>query len=118
MDEAVQTTAGFWEGWNEAVLRDLPAERVLVVRTHEISDRLEEMAAFLGVPSAALDARKSRANQAPELWRAGLFQSAGYAAVRKRIDLHCGPLMKRYFPGVGVETFCRAAPERRRRTAR
>ena len=87
-----------WARHNETVLAAVPSERLLVVRTSEILDRLGDIAAFTGVPTEAL--RRERG------W---LFASSTKHRVLARLDrqyvaetaaLMCGPLMEQFFPGV------------------
>ncbi len=87
-----------WARHNETVLAAVPSERLLVVRTSEILDRLGDIAAFTGVPTEAL--RRERG------W---LFASSTKHRVLARLDRQyvaetaarmCGPLMEQFFPGV------------------
>jgi hypothetical protein len=43
-----------WSTYNLQVLERLPPERSLIIRTHDLSHRLDELAAFIGVPRASL----------------------------------------------------------------
>src|SRR5206468_2339366 len=49
----------YWSRHNEYVLRHVPVERLLVVRTNEIRQSIPKMAEFLGIPANSLDAGQS-----------------------------------------------------------
>jgi len=90
-----------WTTHNETVLRAVPGDRLLIVRTSEILERLDRIAAFAGVPSEALK---------PE--RGWLFASTKKHHVLANLDPEyvaetaarmCGPLMERFFPEVSLQ---------------
>lgn len=97
LDLALDGASRFWREWNERVLTELPPSRLLVVRTEDISRSLDRMASFAGVPAGTLIAERSHSNKAYRPF--DLFEKAGEARIRARIDVHARPLMERFFPG-------------------
>jgi len=51
-----------WVATHERVIREVPADRLLIVRTDEIGARLGDIAAFLGLDTATLDQSRSHLN--------------------------------------------------------
>lgn len=87
-----------WRRHNDTALRAAPPDRLLVVRTDQISRRLPEIAAFAGVAADRIApdfAPKGRARAAHHLLAR---IDAGY--VDERAAEHCGALMARWFPDV------------------
>lgn len=93
---AIHSYFRYWSRHNEEVLQAVPADRLLVVRTSEISHLRDEIARFAGVPASSLDATQGH-----------LFRSPARFCVLARVDrrfleeqmlAHCWPLMARFFP--------------------
>jgi hypothetical protein len=88
----------YWHRHNEAVLGTVPADRLLIVRTSEISHRIDEIARFAGTPASSLDVTKSH-----------LFRSSARFSVLAQVDPHflqeqmlaqCRPIMVSLFQEV------------------
>jgi hypothetical protein len=86
----------YWARHNENVLRDVPPERLLVVRTHEIRSSLPRVAEFLSIPPETLDA--GRSHSYPAANRFGILKMLDPTFVEDKIHYHCEPLMRRFFP--------------------
>lgn len=93
---SVDSYLGAWARHNEAVLAAVPADRLLVVRTDEIGDRLGAIATFAGVPTDRI-VRGFRARGVARS-RHGLLKRVDAQFVRDRAEALCGELMQRYFP--------------------
>lgn len=88
----------YWASHNRTVLDTVPAERLLVVRTHEISERTSDIAAFAGVPAAAANRQRSHANKAKRRYH--LLRDVSVDHLHQRATAHCRALMQQYFPHV------------------
>jgi Sulfotransferase domain len=87
---------GSWAERNQRALDVVPAERLLVLRTDQLGDRLGDLAAFVGCPVEHLDPARSHEYAAPE--RSGLLAQVDPDHVRDRIEHHAGALLDRFFP--------------------
>jgi|GEM_PF-1691456 len=60
-----ESLVNVWIDSNQQILKIIPNERLLILRTDEISKSLEKLADFAGVPSQSLLPEKSWSNPAP-----------------------------------------------------
>jgi hypothetical protein len=90
-----------WNDHNRRVLDAVPGERLLVVRTGEILDRLPEIASFAGVPESTLRPKEGWQFASPAKHHVLSTMDASYVA--DLAQQMCGDLMDRWFPGVGPE---------------
>ena len=104
-EEAVLAEHGFYplRGYlldyarrHELILDTVPADRLLVLRTKEIGDRLDDLAAFVGVPADTLD--RDQSHGFPARAKFGFLDQIGDDHVQATIDEICGPVMARLFP--------------------
>jgi hypothetical protein len=86
----------YWARHNENVLRHVPSERLLVVRTHDIRDSIPRIARFLSIPPESLDAAQSHSY--PAAARFGMLKQLDPVFLEDRVRHHCEPLMRRFFP--------------------
>jgi len=87
-----------WSDHNRRVLETLPSERLLLLETRRIEERMQDIAAWAGVPAEGLRRDRSRLFVAPKKHRALASLDPSY--VQDTADRFCGPLMTRYFPDV------------------
>jgi hypothetical protein len=81
---------------NKSVLERVPAERLLVIKTHEISSRSADIAEFVGVPAATLQPNAAHTNRVRG--RHGVLDQIPRSHLAAKIREHCGWLMPRFFP--------------------
>lgn len=93
---SIDSHLGAWARHNETALSTVPAERLLVVRTTAITQRLAEIAAFAGLAPDRVN-RRFRARGAARA-RHGVLARIDRAYVEDRIAARCGTLMRRLFP--------------------
>jgi len=89
---------GAWRRHNTTALAALRADRLLVVRTDELTPRRHEIAAFAGI--AREHVRDDVAAKGLARARHGVLARLDPAWVEDRVAAHCGPLLQRYFPGL------------------
>jgi hypothetical protein len=87
-----------WSRHNDRALATAPAERLLVVRTDGISQRLHQIAEFAGIAaeriSSGFDAKSAaRASH-------GILNRVDPGFLVDRVAAHCGTLMSRFFPDI------------------
>jgi hypothetical protein len=87
-----------WSRHNERALATVPSERLLVVGTTEISQRLPQIAAFAGIPAERIRAgfRREGAARATH----GMLDQIDPGYLQDRVATHCGALMQRFFPDI------------------
>lgn len=94
-----------WTTHNQTVIRQVPNERLMVVRTDRIVESAPDMAAFLGVPERSLDLTSSHLNQNPRVFN--LLSMIDRTFLEDCVQRYCGPLMQEYFPE--IESYEQAA---------
>lgn len=82
-----------WRDQYERILDELPNERVLFIRTSDISESIQHMAAFLNIPEDTLSRERSHANQAPA--RHEVLAQIDTSYIQDKIETHCGPIIAR-----------------------
>jgi hypothetical protein len=82
-----------WARYNELALAEVPASRLLVVRTEDIDDSIPEIAAFAGVPASTLPV--THANRSPKTTHAIAGVPASFVVATA--EEHCGDLMERFW---------------------
>jgi hypothetical protein len=88
----------YWARHNTRALEQVPPERLLVIRTHEIRQSIPRLAEFLDIPAETIDASQSHAY--PAAGRFGIVAQIDRGFLDDRIEAHCGPLMRRFFPEI------------------
>jgi hypothetical protein len=95
-DAGLRPVASYLRAWSavtDSVLRAIPADRLLVVRTEDLTTSLDRIAEFAGVPVSTLMPR--HANQLHS--RTGLLAHVPIDFVCARARAACSPLMERYW---------------------
>ena len=87
-----------WTAHNQTVIRQVPSERLLVIRTDRIAESAPDMAAFLGVPEHSLDLTRSHLNTNPRMF--SLLPAINRTFLEDCVRTYCGPLMQEYFPEI------------------
>jgi hypothetical protein len=102
-DAILDNLLGFWARQADT-LGQCPAARTLVVRTNEISSSLDAMADFVGVPRGSLLPAQSHSRITAVKF--DILGRLDRDYVRHRFAAHAtSDVMKRYFPGVSLESF-------------
>lgn len=83
-----------WADHNSRGLRAVPADRLLVVRTADLTDKLTDIANWVGVRPETL--RKDRAWLFAAVKQHGVLATLDASYVRDTIERFCGPVMKRH----------------------
>lgn len=103
LPDLIETGLRLWSGANERLLRVLPPDRTLFVRTGEISSSLDRIAAFVGVPATTLSAERSHLFPGGE--KLGLLHEIDYRFLDERFTYYCRDLMREFFPGYSLRDF-------------
>lgn len=98
-EQGLYTLDGYladWAAHNHTVLAAVPPQRLLIVRTHEIAQRIENIAAFFNIPAESLD--RSQTHVYPAKKKFDVLSKIDRGFLRDKVDLHCKDLMERFFP--------------------
>lgn len=101
--DLIDDMLSFWSNENNRILQSLPEGRSLVIRTHEISEKIDEIAAFAEIPVESLS--RERTLSFPKEFNYNVMHELDYAFLKEKFDRHCTPLMERFFPGYTLKDF-------------
>jgi hypothetical protein len=85
-----------WTAHNVRVLRTVPADRLMLMRTHEINERIPAIAAWVGIPDTRM--RRDRSWLFQSSRKHHMLASLDPGHVRATAAAHCSGLMQQYFP--------------------
>jgi hypothetical protein len=80
------------------ILSSVPKDRLMIVRTSEITKKAFEIADFAGLPRSSIQLEQSHSFKNPRKYN--LLYEIDRAYLESKVQLHCGTLMKRYFPEI------------------
>lgn len=86
-----------WASHNAQVLRAVPEGRLLIVKTEEISDRIPDIARWVGVPPQTLRTDRTWLSAAPK--KHGVLATLDASYVRDTAQRFCGTLTEQYLAG-------------------
>jgi hypothetical protein len=89
---------GYWNEHNQRVLDRVPSDRLLVVRTGEISRSIDVLACFTNVAPETLNLEKSHSFKASHKFH--ILQQIDPDYLDAKVAQHCGELQQRFFPGI------------------
>jgi hypothetical protein len=105
---AIEDYLSYWTLHNRTVLDAVPLERLLIVRTRDLSASLDRIATFVGVSSHVLSQERSHSYKAPE--KHGLLDKIDEHCVREKIVEHCSGIMTRVEKSAATTVWGKAAP--------
>ena len=85
----------YWASHNNKVLTSVPKERLMIVRTNELTQKAYEIADFAGLPRTSIQLKHSHAFKNPTKYH--LLREIPEAYLESKIQEYCGPLMERFF---------------------
>lgn len=89
-----------WSNINNRILvalKRLPRSNVLIIRTHEIESKLDEIARFVCVPNNTLNRGAAHSHKGTKT--VDVLRNTNIRYLEKMFAEHCTPLMDRFFPG-------------------
>jgi hypothetical protein len=84
-----------WAMHNQKVLDSVPADRLLVVRTNQITERAYEIGDFAGLPRRTVRPERSHSFKAPVDFQ--ILKQIDPSFIAARVAQHCMPLIRKYF---------------------
>ena len=100
-ENGLYTLDGYLSSWtahNRAVLAAVPKERLLVIRTNEIEKELGRIASFLGISEDKLDPIQSHSFKNEKKFN--VLSQIDQTHLRRKMEEHCGELMRQLFGGI------------------
>jgi hypothetical protein len=94
----IESYLSHWASHNDDVLRKVPANRLLVVRTDQISARSREIATFASIPATAIRANKTHVHENAS--KSDLVRELDQDYLEMKVEQHCRPLMQQFFPEI------------------
>jgi len=88
----------YWTNHNNKVLTSVPANRLMVIKTNEITHRAYELADFAGIPRAAVKIENSHSFKNPTKFN--VLQEIDQNYLEEKVQEHCSVLMQRFFPEI------------------
>jgi len=85
----------YWAWHNQLVLDHVPAERLLIIPTHEISQSTEKLADFLEIPHLHLNTARSHGFEGKEMFNVLAQLDPDY--LQAKVRQYCQPVMERVF---------------------
>ena len=102
-DLGLFSVAAYLHAWNRHVdtcIGSIPADRRLVLRTHELGSSHERLAAFLRVPVSSLDRAGGHLNRGT--WPERIESVVDPSYIDEMVHSICGANMARHFPEIGT----------------
>jgi transcriptional regulator with XRE-family HTH domain len=99
----IDTPLSFWSNSYKSILEKLPPNRSLIVKTQEISGKVDEIANFIGVPPQSLIRENSHLNKLKK--NIHILHKLDYDFLKAKFDEYCSSLMERFFPGYTLKDF-------------
>ena len=113
-DQYIDQPLAHWGREYRAMLAKLPAERSIVIRTHEIADAIDRIARLAGVPPDTLLMDRCHLNKAT--YHVKVLSRYDPAFLQQKFDLYCKTLMDQFYPGYQVTDYQQGRPVASRAT--
>jgi len=83
----------YWASHNKRVLEAVPNNRLLIIRTCDLSDSVDRIATFAGIPTSTLHSEESHSHETSR--KHGLLNEIDESYLRGKIDKHCSGIQRR-----------------------
>jgi hypothetical protein len=96
----------FWADEYSAILEKcdrLSIDRFLIIRTNEITDKIDELARLTGVSPDTLLRENAHLNKAE--YRVNILKRLDFDLLNDKFDRHCSVLMQKFFPDFTLRDF-------------
>ncbi|QTD56462.1 sulfotransferase [Parasphingorhabdus cellanae] len=90
----------YWTDSIENVISRVTPERLLIIKTHEISGQIEQIAHFCGIPAESVTPEKTRSFVNPE--RFGVLAELDPEYLIDTVEAACGDLTAELFPDYSI----------------
>ena len=93
----------FWTTEYKKILEKLPPGRSMIIKTNEISGKLDEIARLLNVSYNSLITEQSHLNKAE--YGVDILRSLDKGFLEAKFKEHCSDLMEEFFPGYSLQDY-------------
>lgn len=93
----------FWSSSYRDMLEKLPPGRSMIIRTHELSQKIDDIAHFIGISPDTLIKERSHLNRAK--YTVNVLRNLDRNFLKAKFSEHCSGLMEKFFPGFSLDDF-------------
>ena len=99
----IATPLSFWASSYKDMFENLPHGRSLIVKTQEISGKVDDIANFVGVSPQSLINENSHLNKSEK--KVHILHKLDYNFLKVKFDEYCSVLMDKYFPDYSFKDY-------------
>lgn len=88
----------YWAYHNNKVITEVPENKLLIVKTNEITKRAYDIAKFAGISPESVRTDKSHAFKNESKFN--VLKDIDESYLESKVDQHCSTLMKQFFPDI------------------
>lgn len=88
----------YWANHNKKVLSSIPEDRLMIVKTNEITKKAHDIAAFADLPGKSIRIEKAHSFKNPEKFY--VLREIQEAYLEAKVREYCSALMSRFFPEI------------------
>ncbi|MBF8277453.1 MAG: hypothetical protein HW390_2526 [Candidatus Brocadiaceae bacterium] len=99
----IDVPLSFWSSSYRDMIEKLPPGRSMIIRTHEISQKVDDIAHFVGIQPNRLVKEQSHLNKAK--YTVSVLRNLDRDFLKTKFREHSCGLMERFFPGFSLDDF-------------
>lgn len=99
----IDVPLSFWASSYRDMLEELPPGRSIIIRTHELSKKIDDIADFIGISPDTLIKEQSHLNRAK--YTVNILRNLDRDFLKAKFSEHCSDLMGRFFPEFSLDDF-------------
>ncbi|MEO1146918.1 MAG: sulfotransferase [Cyanobacteria bacterium J06638_22] len=100
LDQGVHSVSAYLKYWNHhhlKLINSIPEERLLILRTDQINQRIEEISDFLSIPSESFEQQKIRQNRT-KTYHIDASKDIDQTHIKDSIRTYCSDSLLKMFP--------------------
>ncbi len=101
--EYIDIPLTFWTTEYKKMLEKLPPDRFMIIKTNEITGKLDEIARFFNVSYSSLFIEQSHLNKAE--YGVNILSRLDKGFLEAKFKEHCSDLMEEFFPGYSLQDY-------------
>lgn len=88
----------YWAHHNSKVLATVPEDRLMIIKTNEITNKADDIARFAGLSMGSVQANYTHSFKNPEKFY--VLREIEEAHLDAKVQEICGPIMRKFFPEI------------------